>query len=60
MESGSKIVSANVSIIKHSCELAASSSHNLLPGGSSIAAGSSLNSLPGGSFMKVNTDKKKL
>ena len=43
MASGSKIVSANVST-EPSCELAASSSQN---------------SLPGGSFMEVNTDMKK-
>ena len=42
MESGSKIVSANVST-EASCELAASSSQN---------------SLPGGSFMGLNTDMK--
>ena len=43
MESGSKIVSANVST-EPSCELAASSFQN---------------SLPGDSFMEVNTDMKK-
>ncbi len=35
MESGSKIVSANVNAVP-SCELATSYSHNSLPGGSSI------------------------
>ena len=43
MKSGSKIVSPNVST-EPSCELAASSSQN---------------SLPGGSFMEVNADMKK-
>ena len=43
MESGSKIVSANVST-EPSCELAATSSQN---------------SLPGSSFMEANTDMKK-
>ena len=43
MESGSKIVSAKVSI-EASCELAASSSQN---------------PLPGSSFMEVNADMKK-
>ena len=43
MESGSKIVRANAST-ESSCELAASSSQN---------------SLPGGSFVEVNTDTKK-
>ena len=43
MESGSRIVSANVST-EPSCELAASSSQN---------------SVPGGSFMMVNTDVTK-
>ena len=55
MESGSKIVSADVST-EPACEPAASSSQNPLPGGSSIAASSSQNSLPGSSFMKVNAD----
>ena len=40
MVSGIKLVSANVSS-EFSCELAASSTKNSLPGGSSIAANSS-------------------
>ena len=58
MESGSKIVSANVRI-ELSCELAASSSQDSWSSGNSIAASASQNSLPGGSFMEVNTDMKK-
>ena len=58
VEGGRKIVSANVST-EPSCELAASSSQNSLPGGSSNAASSSQNSSPGGSIMEVNTDMKK-
>ena len=55
MESGLKIVSANVNT-EPSSELAASSSPNSFSGGSSIAASSSHNSLPGGSFVEVNVD----
>ena len=58
MESGNKIVSANVST-EPSCELAASLSQNSLPGGSSIAASSSQNSMPGGSLAEVNAGMKK-
>ena len=50
MENGSKIVSTNVS-----SELAASYSHNSLPGGSYIAASVSHNSLSGGSLKERNT-----
>ena len=58
MESGSKIVSANLST-ELSCELAASSSQNSLPGDSSTGASSCRNSLPDGILMKVSTDMKK-
>ena len=50
MESGSKIVSSNVST-EPFCEHAASSFLNALLGGCSIAAGSSQNSLPGDSSL---------
>ena len=50
MESGSKIVSANVSS-EPFCEHVASSFLNALLGGCSIAAGSSKNSLPGDSSL---------
>ena len=55
MESGSKIVSANVSTAPY-YELAASSSQISLPGCSSIAASSFQKSLPDSSVMEVNTD----
>ena len=59
MVSGIKLVSTNVSS-EFSCELAASSTQNSLPGGSSIAANSSQDLLPGSSFMVVNIDMKKV
>ena len=49
MESGIKTVSSNINT-EPSCELAASSSQNSLPGGSTIAASSSQNSLPVGAL----------
>ena len=55
MESEVKYIRTSISI-EPTCELAASSSRNSLPGGSSIAASSSQNSLRGGSFMEVNAD----